>query len=172
MTELTFEEIRFASISDAGFKILYDNYAPYVWRVAFRTLNGDHNLSQQVVQHVFISVHRYLHQFKANSSFSTWLYKIIWRESIKFSKKKRLIQSREIPLKTYHVVDEIDDKTDLVEEILSFLNAEERFLLVSREIDGFSFEDLEKVTGKKQGSLRTAVSRIKQKIRELYNETE
>ena len=32
--------------SDKGFKVIYNHYAPYVWRLAFRTVYGTHLVAQ------------------------------------------------------------------------------------------------------------------------------
>jgi len=153
-----------------GFKKIYDYYAPFVWRIAFRTL-GNENDAKVVLQSVFIVVHKSIKNFRFESAFSTWIYRISLNETIKFINKRK--SRRELPLNENIEVkdseDEISDK-NLVKNILSTLSAEEKFLLVSREIDGIPFEELSAITGKSSGALRVDISRLKQKIRENFNE--
>jgi DNA-directed RNA polymerase specialized sigma24 family protein len=60
-----------------------------------------------------------------------------------------------------------------VENILNKLSPEERFLLVSREVEEVPFEELSIITKKSSSSLRTKLSRIKERLRkELDNERE
>ncbi len=166
MIDLFEEEIREAVKTDRDFRRLYDHYAPYVWRIVYRTVHGNGYLAELAIQQVFIIVHRTLGRFQFKSAFSTWLYQIAWRESIRVAKQNRRRRERETTLpETVSVQDSSDQEREVI-AILDRLSPEDRFLIVSREIDGFSFEELETITGKKSGALRTAVSRIKQKIRE------
>ncbi len=168
MKELSPNVIKSAKENKQSFRILYDYYAPYIWRIIFRTVHGRRGLAEQVLQTVFIIVHRKIGRFRFESSFSTWLYQIAWRECIHALKKEKRYRDRRAPLREELTAAEEDDSSagEELNQLLETLTEDERFLLVSREIDGFSFEELAVITGKKNGALRTAVSRIKQKIRE------
>lgn len=169
MEELPNSEIKSAVRDDGKFRLLYDHYSPYVWRVVFRTVQGDADLAQQVLQSVFISVHRNLRKFRYKSAFSTWLYQIAWRECLYQLKKRKNESHRFTEISENDLPPGEDDGSakEQVERLLEQLSQEERFLLVSKEIDGFSFDELAEITGRKSGALRTALSRIKQKMREV-----
>ena len=53
---------------------------------------------------------------------------------------------------------------DISDGLVQDLPREDRFLLVSREVEGMSFDEIAEVTGKSSAALRTRMSRIKQKI--------
>ena len=53
---------------------------------------------------------------------------------------------------------------DTAAKILADLPEEDRFLLVSREVEGLSFDEIAEITGKSSAALRTRMSRIKHKI--------
>jgi len=153
-----------------GFKKIYDYYAPFVWRVVFRTL-GNENDAKFVLQSVFIVVHKSIKNFRFESAFSTWIYRISLNETIKFINKRK--SRRELPLNENIEIKDSEDKIsdkNLVRNILATLSAEEKFLLVSREVDGIPFEELSEITGKSSGALRVEISRLKQKIKENFNE--
>jgi len=156
--------------SQRGFKKIYDYYAPFVWRISLRSL-ADEIDAETVLQSVFMVVYRSIKNFRFESAFSTWLYKITLNEAIKFINKKK--SRRETPLDENIEVksgeNKISDK-DFLKKILDSLSVDERFLLVGREIDGLSFEELSIITGKSSGALRVEISRLKQKIRENFNE--
>ncbi len=169
MENLSDRDIR-AAVTEKGFKKLYDFYSPFVWRVAFRSSNGNREISAQIVQSVFITISRNLKKFKFKSLFSTWIYQITWREAISTLKKVKKAEKRDVQLTG-------DEKgksesfygDESVEHILGSLMPEERFLLVSRELDGISFSELSKITKKSEGALRVLLSRIKSKLREELN---
>jgi DNA-directed RNA polymerase specialized sigma24 family protein len=53
----------------------------------------------------------------------------------------------------------------VVTRVLDGLTPEDRFLLVAKELDGLSFEEISEISGKTPESLRTRMSRMKEKIR-------
>ncbi len=168
MDELSSKEIRAAVNDDKAFRLLYDFYSPFVWRVIFRMVHGDSLLAEQIMQSVFITVHRSLKKFQYKSAFSTWVYQITWREALALLKKNKRENEKNVPLNDDLMSSDNKGDTSELGSLLAKLSETERFILVSRELDGFSFDELAKITGKRSGSLRTAVSRIKEKLREVY----
>lgn len=155
--------------TDKGFKVIYNHYSPYVWRLAYRTVNGNQLLAQEVTQAVFVKVLTAMKGFKFQSAFSSWLYTVTYHETLAHLKKRGKRKDREAPLieATYITGDDehaARDSQEEVQNILQSLSPEDRFLLVSKEIDGLSFEELEEITGRKSGALRTALSRLKKQI--------
>lgn len=153
-----------------GFKKIYDYYAPFVWRVVLRTV-GNADDAQVIMQSAFVAVHKSIKNFRFESSFSTWIYKIAHNETLKFINKRK--SRRELPLDENIAVKSIEDKTsdkEFAKKILDSLSEDERFLLVSKEVDGITFEELANIMGKTSGALRVEMSRLKQKIREQFSE--
>jgi DNA-directed RNA polymerase specialized sigma24 family protein len=49
--------------------------------------------------------------------------------------------------------------------LLNSLSPEERFLITSRVVEGIPFDELAAITGRSSESLRTQISRLKDKLR-------
>lgn len=64
--------------SDLTFDEVYDTNADFVWRSARRLGIGDHAIDD-VMQQVFLVVHRRLAEFEGRSSMKTWLFSILLR---------------------------------------------------------------------------------------------
>jgi len=161
-----------ASGSKKSFKDLYYYYNPFIWKIVYRMSNGDQDNAEQIIQNIFIKVHSTLKSFKFNAAFSTWLYKIAYNESMSYLKKwnkskKKIIEYKDTISKTRNN-DQLENK-DFVSFVLSKLSPEERFLLVAREVNDISFDQLSEITGKSSGSLRVTVHRIKKNIRNEYS---
>ncbi len=154
-----------------AFRKYYDHYAPFVWRVAYRTVNGDADAAARITQDTFIKVHGHLSGFRGDSKMTTWLYGIAWRASIDELRKLKVVKNRNVTLTPdipgAHRSDNCLAER-AVERILSTLTPEERFLLTAREIDDLSFEEISIMTGRTEGSLRTALSRLKDRLREEF----
>jgi RNA polymerase sigma-70 factor (ECF subfamily) len=149
---------------------VYDHYAPYVWAVIHKTTAGNESAAREILQDVFVRVHRSLKHYKANSSFSTWLYRITYNTSMSYLSREAKGRARSVPLEKAEPVGDPNDRLDardMVRRVLGQLTPAERFLIVSREVDEVSFEELSEITGKNQGALRTTVSRLKSKLREM-----
>jgi RNA polymerase sigma-70 factor, ECF subfamily len=57
---------------------IYDAYAPFVWRSVCR-LGVPPESAEDVVQEIFLVVHRRLHEFEEKTSVAAWLFAIVIR---------------------------------------------------------------------------------------------
>jgi|WetSurMetagenome_2_1015567.scaffolds.fasta_scaffold00110_29 RNA polymerase sigma-70 factor, ECF subfamily len=156
-----------------SFRALYDFYAPFSWKIAYRTLHGDSGAAQEAVQETFIRVYKSLKRFGGESALSTWIYRITFNACMTLlSKRNRVNETQELDENTGSPVpsaERIDMKED-IQKILKSISAEERFLLTGREMLGFSFEELADITGKSAGSLRTQLFRLKEELRKKFGD--
>jgi RNA polymerase sigma-70 factor, ECF subfamily len=172
MKEIDEVTIRLAAKKDANaFKRLYDYYAGFVWKVIFRTVNGDREAAREVVQETFIKVYSSLRSFSFKSALSTWIYRIAFNTANTYAMKHRRTASavdvetlaRGGGANTY-------ENEEMVRIILHALSPEERFLLTSREVEGITFDELAEVLGRRAESLRTQMSRMKEKLRGMFEQ--
>jgi RNA polymerase sigma-70 factor, ECF subfamily len=156
---------------DDAFKRLYDYYAQFVWKIAYRTLHGDMQAASEAVQETFVRMYGNLPKFKGGAGFSTWIFRIAFNACMSLTKKRpNHYEFGSVENEAIDAGDETE-KIDMklkADKILSSLSEEDRFLLTGREILGLSFEELEDITGKNQGALRTQLSRLKQTIRSKF----
>jgi len=161
-----------------AFRALYQRYHRRVYSLAYGVVqNADDALD--VVQDGFIKAHRHLDKFEGNSSFYTWLYRIVMNLSIDHIRKHK---------RTRHV--DFDDSLDhgqgegalgedalvprmlgqnpgkslvrkeIREQIgkaLAELSENHRAVLVMRELDGMSYEEMAQAM---QCSKGTIMSRL------------
>jgi RNA polymerase sigma-70 factor (ECF subfamily) len=153
-----------------AFKALYDLYAPFLWRVLFPMAGRDMTLARDLVQDTFIRVHRSLRQFRGQSALSTWLYRIAYTTAVANARKPRNRYRFQPYSDTVHGADSADgyDTRERADRILAGLSADDRFLLVAREVDDIPFEDLAEITGLQSGALRTRLHRLKEMIRKSF----
>jgi RNA polymerase sigma-70 factor (ECF subfamily) len=170
MNELDLKTIEAAQKKAQGaFKAIFDHYGPMIWRVAMRTTNGDAELSEEIVQEVFVKVFRALPGFRQQAAFSTWLHRIAYTTTMTSLSKRQRDRNRFIEYDDEARGSAQQPSADLheeVERILRNLTPQERFLLVAREVDGVSYEDLAEITGSSCGALRTRLHRLKETIRQ------
>jgi RNA polymerase sigma-70 factor (ECF subfamily) len=158
--------------SNAAFRSLYAHYSPFVWRLCYRSSNGDVPSAEEILQDTFVKVHRYIGGFSRGSAFSTWLYKVAYHcVNDHYSKASRR-NSRTLPFDDEYTeglgteTPKPYEDRQLVLKILKPLNQTERFLLTAREVEGVSYEELAEIVGVTVGALRTRMARLKAEIRE------
>jgi RNA polymerase sigma-70 factor (ECF subfamily) len=176
MQEIDELTIKAASRGDSGaFRRVYDHYAPFVWKVVLRTVNGDEEGARHVMQNTFIRVHASLKGFRFESAFSTWLYRIAFSDAIRWSRgnsrrNRRTAAFDEQQLSTGHTAAAAMEDRDMTRRILRNLEPRDRFLLVGREVEGLSFEELGRIMSSSSGALRTRLHRIKERIRRSFED--
>ena len=169
MTEIDGPTIRLAAQKDeCAFKKVYDCYAPFVWRLVYKTVGGDRDEAIEIVQDTFIRVYKSLPGFSFNAKLSTWIYRI----ALNAAKNHLFKKGKQSGLLEFDEKKHWDDAGDpafetieLINSLLANLSPEDRFILTSREMDGVTFKELAEITGKSSESLRTRASRIKERFR-------
>lgn len=114
----------------ACYKHLVDRYAKMSFAVAYRIVK-DSDDSQDIVQEAFIAAYENLKEFKGESKFSTWLYRIVTNKALVFKNKQKLFNE----IDEYGQLDsEYDEDINtqneiLVKKALLDLNDKERFII-------------------------------------------
>jgi RNA polymerase sigma-70 factor, ECF subfamily len=174
MVEIDALTIKQAAQKDAdAFKRIYNHYSGFVWKVTFRTVNGDNEAAKEIVQDTFVRVYASLKSFSYKAALSTWIYRIAFNSTNTY-----LAKNKRMSMNVLQDVDSLADKStantyeneEMVKVLLNALSPEERFLITSREVDGMPFEELARIVGRSSESLRTQVSRLKEKLRTMFEQ--
>jgi RNA polymerase sigma-70 factor, ECF subfamily len=172
MEEIDEITIKQAARRDAkAFKRLYDHYAGFVWKVIFRTVNGDKDAAREIVQDTFVRVYASLKSFSFKAALSTWIYRIAFNAiNTYLAKNKRMtgFSAGDVDALPDTTNANAYDDEEMVRVLLNALSPEERFLITSREVEGIPFDELARMTGRSSESLRTQVSRLKERLRATY----
>lgn len=152
------------------FEAVYEAHVDEVWRAARRLGVGPASL-EDIVQEVFIVVHKKLAAFEGRSSLRTWLYGItlmVVRNHRRGRRRKPLdmdegaaIALENAPISEREQPDALTERHRAgltVHDILDKLPDELREVLVMAELEGMSGPEIAEVTGLK---LATAYGRIR-----------
>jgi RNA polymerase sigma-70 factor, ECF subfamily len=153
-----------------AFRLLYDHYAPFIWKVLFTMGGRDMTTARDLVQDTFVKAYTALGQFKGKSAFSTWLYRIAYTTAIAHARRSRLKTLDHAEIDAISGSDRTDafDNRELARKILGSLSEEDRFLLISREVEDIAFDELAIITRRNAGALRTQLHRCKERIRDSF----
>lgn len=173
----------------SAFEELVRRYAPKVFSLAAR-LTRNHSDSEEVLQDVFVTVHRKIHRFEGKSSFSSWLYRITVNASFMKLRKRRadrLVLMEELPTsdqerrgegsEVHTAADRITARHELssaLNSAISELPEEYRPVFILRDIDGLTSEEVGKILKLSVPAVKSRLHRsrdmLRRKLLRLYRE--
>jgi len=154
---------------------LYDRHSARVFR-ALSYLVGDPDEAASLVQEVFLRVLERREQYRPESgSFRTWLFGIARNLAAdvlrRAGRERKLLRplgeeepARDDPRETTSGA-ELAEDLERLRSALAGLQPEERELLVLREIEGLSYEEIAAITGEPEGTLRSRLFHSLRKLR-------
>jgi RNA polymerase sigma-70 factor (ECF subfamily) len=149
-----------------SFEAIYDAYFPFVWRSVLR-LGVPLSHVDDVVQEVFLVVHRKLAGFEGRSTLKTWLYGITLRIArIHRVRSRRVADGQVLEAEQVRAPEgarpderaQSAEAARLVREILDGLDDEQREVFVLAELEELSAPEIAEVLGAK---LNTVYSRLR-----------
>lgn len=156
-----------------SFTILVDNYKDLVFSLALKIMKNREE-AEEVSQDTFIKAYRSLHNFKGESKFSTWLYKITYNNCMDRVKKiSRSYNTHTIDEvvenrieSTQNVLDSIerDERAQLMKECLNELPEDERTILWMFYYQELSLKEIIDVTSYSQANLKVKLHRARKKL--------
>lgn len=163
-----------------AFRKLVDRHQRRAFAIAL-ALVRDENDAREVVQEAFLRVFRGIDSFQGGSSFFTWLYRIVTNLAIDLMRKP---SRREQELdETREIKDELDipllaridgaDPADVVrrgeirariQTALDALPPYHRGVIVMREVEGMSYEEMAQAMGVSKGTIMSRLFHARQKL--------
>jgi RNA polymerase sigma-70 factor (ECF subfamily) len=139
-------------------------------------VTGSPDEAEEVVQDAFIRAFIKLDTFKRNSQFFTWLYRIAFNSALTRRRRRRanvsLDQSREQGgMEVADKGDAVDEpmlrreRVDMVRQALQTLTEEHRAILVLREMQEHSYEDIAEILEISIGTVRSRLSRARHQLK-------
>src|SRR3954462_15778412 len=173
-----------------AFRALVERYQRRVYQLAVSMLK-DPDDAMDIVQETFVRVHRYLPSFKGDSSFFTWTYRIATNLCLDAQRKKGRTERVDVEEGDAAEIEAAMDppshalagpqrqalKEELrakLDEALAGLSENHRAILLLREVDGLSYEELAKVLDIRKGTVMSrlfhARLKMQNKLREYLGE--
>lgn len=148
-------------------------------------MTKNQNEIEDLAQEVFIKIYKNLGKFKGESSLYTWIYKITVNLCLDEMKKRKNViyldekievddgeVNRELPSEDKSQ-EELYEEKELQEKLHNCINKlpeKQRVMIVLRDIKGFSYEEISKITDVKLGTVRSQINRARLKLKELLDE--
>ncbi len=159
----------FISGEESTFRILVYKHKDKVRNLIFLTL-GDTEFVDDISQDVFISVYHKLNEFRFESKFTTWLYRITVNKCRDYLRKKR-VRSIFVPFKdtdTEYGTGPFSEDVDipqLVRSSIEKLPEKLKIPLVLRDIDGLSYKEIADKLGIEVGTIKSRIFRARESLK-------
>ncbi|MBT2762079.1 RNA polymerase sigma factor [Paenibacillus sp. ISL-20] len=124
----------------------------------------NHAETEDAVQEIFIRAYEHLHQYKRQVSFSAWLYKMAYHHLINIKKKQSRFLNLIEHYKEQQPVMQISQHEPVVYELLTYLTAEERHILLLKAVEQYTFEEISDIMGIKSATIRKKYERLRHKL--------
>ena len=182
MSELDREWLRrLRSRDERAFRELVAEHRDRVYNITYRMLGNRHE-AEDVAQEVFITVFKTIETFREESKFSTWLYRVTvnhCKNRIKYLARRHDRDRDEL--------DETSHETNgaagmprhvqpdralegaqlevLLQEAIAHLDDDQRVVVVLRDVEDLSIEEICEITGLPDGTVKSRLHRARLVLR-------
>ena len=149
-----------------AFDELVRRYQSPVRRFFLNQTLGDEQLSDDLAQDTFLKAYLNIGQFKSLSSFQTWLMRIaynVFYDHCRKMKNEKLEIEEMINDHSSLLTSHSSFKMDLY-AALALLKPDERTCITLQLIDGYDIQKITEITGIKEGTVKSHLSRGKDKM--------
>ena len=160
-----------------AFAELVRKYQSRVLTLATRILDN-RSEAEDVAQDIFVKIFQSLHDFRGASRFSTWLYRIAVNHCLNHIRRRTRQQqtmvvtepedwNQESPLSNPHKTLEQKERWALVQAKLQSLSPEHRTIILLRDFEGLSYEEIADVLQLESGTVKSRLHRARMELKAL-----
>ena len=150
----------------AAFQLLFETYKDKVFSIAVYS-SGDRSLAEDVTQQVFLKLFTAIHQFRGDSEFTTWLYRLVVNACLDEGRRRR----RLLPWGDTVAMRNPGDKkpqeeayarlevAEAVQAAIGELKPKFRLPILLKYIEGLSYDEIASVMGCSKGTVASRLNR-------------
>jgi len=156
-----------------AFAYLINKYKDMTYTIAIKIVKS-HEDAEEVAQDSFLKAYEKLNTFKGNAKFSTWLYTIVYRNSISKIRKKKVTTSDidDYVIDNHSEGDEFpqieamknEEQQKYVREAIDKLPEKDALLITLFYMNDNSIEEIEEITGLSQSNVKVKLFRARKKM--------
>jgi RNA polymerase sigma-70 factor (ECF subfamily) len=171
---------RLQANDDAAYDELVRTYSGSIFHVAYRML-GDSAEASDAVQEIFLKVFRNISGFKGEAALKTWIFKIAFSEilnRLRWWKRRHRFATMSLddqpngngtslshivasPGPTPEQVLQSKEQEASIQQALAKLSSDHRSIIVLRDIEGFSYNEIADVLGVSIGTVKSRLARAR-----------
>jgi len=167
----------------AAFQLLFETYKDKVFSIAVYSSGGDRSLADDVTQQIFLKLFTAIRQFRGDSEFTTWLYRLVVNACLDEKRRRRKL----LPWGETVAMRNPGDKkpqekqyarlevAEAVRAAVGELKPKFRLPILLKYIEGLSYEEIASVMGCSKGTVASRLNRghsqLAKKLSHLKNQS-
>lgn len=179
------ELIRKAKSGDeASFTILIEQCKTRAYNIALRYMRNEQD-ALDALQESFLKIFRHLESFQGDSKFDTWVYRIVVNTCNDMLRKNSRYATESLHAvngEEEFAVELVDtapqpwelmeqkERADFVLNCLNQLGDEQRSILILRDIQGFSYEEIGEMLDCSLGTVKSRINRARNRLKQIIVE--
>lgn len=150
-----------------AFRLLFETYKDRVFSIAVYSFGGDETTASDVSQQIFLKLMTSIGQFRGDSAFTTWLYRLVVNACIDEQRKRR----RFVPFGESTPMSKIEERrpqekhcarreiADSVQAAIKELRPKLRMAILLKYVEDLSYEEIAGVLGCSKGTVASRLNR-------------
>lgn len=149
-----------------AFQVLFETYKDKVYSIAVYSIGGDKSIADDVTQQIFLKLFTAIRQFRGESEFTTWLYRLVINACMDEKRRRRRLlpwgdssthqPSEKKPQEERYARIEL---AQAVQEAIGELKPKFRLPILLKYIEGLSYEEIASVMGISKGTVASRLNR-------------
>src|SRR5215203_2181568 len=151
----------------AAFQLLFETYKDKVFSIAVYSSGGDRALADDVTQQIFLKLFTAIRQFRGDSEFTTWVYRLVVNACLDERRRRR----RLLPWGETVAMRSPGDKkpqekqyarlevAEAVRAAIGELKPKFRLPILLKYIEGLSYDEIASVMGCSKGTVASRLNR-------------
>ena len=151
----------------AAFQLLFETYKDKVFSIAVYSIGGDRSVADDVTQQIFLKLFTAIRQFRGDSEFTTWLYRLVVNACLDEKRRRRRLlpwgetvamrnPGEKKPQEKQYARLEV---AEAVRGAIAELKPKFRLPILLKYIEGLSYEEIASVMGCSKGTVASRLNR-------------
>ncbi len=167
-----------------AFGELVQRYEKKIYSLVLSLLQNSQD-AEDITQEVFVRAYFSLGHYRADSKFFTWLYRIAYNMSIDFKRRmavrsRTMVSSNEDNQNSLNFIadsnvklpDEVIEQQELsssLKQALLQISEEHRAVMILREVDGLSYDEIARITGSAKGTVMSRLHYARKQLQKVLS---
>ncbi len=173
-----------ASHPSEDFDAMLQTHGPKIFALAVR-LCGNRSDGEDLAQETFVQAYRRRDQFRGEADVGSWVHRIcvnLWKNRVRYEKRRFFWQHRPLEtegpdgeIRSLEIADprdstetpaEVEERRRLVRKALDNLEPHERGVLILRDMEDKTYEEIGELLGLPLGTVKSRIARAREALKE------
>ena len=150
-----------------AFQLLFEAYKDKVFSIAVYSVGGDRSVADDVTQQIFLKLFTAIRQFRGDSEFTTWLYRLVVNACVDERRRRKhwlpwgdgVVMTQSTDGKAQEQQFDRVELGEVVREAIAELKPKFRLPILLKYIEGLSYDEIATVMGCSKGTVASRLNR-------------